>query len=312
MRRHHQSLSDIITWIIASYDFLLLKQSLGTLFHIILKDRRRCGHRSVGKVERDSVKFGIGTHTSGIGWLTEVDVIVSRAVPARHADFHQSSLALLDDEKFVENREALNHHVFAMGNDLGPIHLFSVLDGSAHNLVIARPIGISLDIEMPAIMVDAIKHIGLTLLKDAKIVLRLVALKNPTFRRQGGFRVDNQIFPRFRLANVAHKSLVRFAIDLHIFSRIGAKSMPHDLTWPQSLVFHAIKQCLVVAGPDQVARSVFDRFANELSCHQIFDKNRVNPSTHRIDGISQQTVVLAQADFADVEKRMAFSQLVAI
>ena len=88
--------------------------------------------------------------------------------------------------------------------------------------------------------------------------------------------------------------------------------MTHDLTWAQSFVFHAIKQRLVVAGPDQVARSVFDRFANKLPRRQCLDKNGVNPTAHSIDGISQQVVVLAQTDLTDVEKGMAYCQLVAI
>ena len=65
--------------------------------------------------------------------------------------------------------------------------------GCPHNLVVLRPVGIGLNVEMLPVMINAIQHVGLTFLKHAELIHGLVALKDAAFRRQRRIRVDDQI-----------------------------------------------------------------------------------------------------------------------
>ena len=195
MRRCHQALGDILLWVIATHDFLTFEQGLGAMFHIPFVDRRRRSHGVVGITQGDGIKVGIGTHTSGIGRLTEIKIIVSAAVPRTNTNLHQAVLAFLDDKKLAEDSEAFNHHLLTVGDDFHPMRHFGLFDGCPHDLVVLRTIGIGLDIEMLLVMVDAIQHVGLTLLKHTELISGLAALEDAAFRRQRRIRVDNQIFP---------------------------------------------------------------------------------------------------------------------
>ena len=306
---HHHAFADVVGRVkLAAQHFLLLEGFDVACGEGVFQHAVGRGHGRVAVAQAVRVEVGVGADVRGVRRIVEGDVDVGSAIPTLDADAVEPFLAFLHHEVLVEDVDAFEQHVVAVREHVFPVVVGRRVDRGLHELEVLG-VAVGDDVEVVAIVADAVFQIALALLHHLPFAVGGVGVEVPPLGAHRGARADHEVFLGFGLANAARERLVFLFKHQHVLAHGRAQHVLVDLERTQGHgVLLGVEQRLVVVGPCGASSGFWNAVLEELSGAEVFDKEGVLSAADGVHAVHEQVVVGADAASTHCEVAVSLGQ----
>ncbi len=296
-----------------AWHFLALAQDSLARIHVEVEGLFRRGGRLVGEPEVARVIFIARRQAEVIRRLVEVDFVDIHLFVIRHDDTRQCVLALEAYDAVPEGHKAGDVGPGPVRQPLLPRLASRLGDRGAHDLEVDRIVGIGVNVEIVAGVLDVIELVVESGRHQRRLGAGLrIGTQVPVLARRALADADKNVLATLRLLDAHEVAVIRLFVDEDIVSRVRAHTMVLYALGALVVVAFDVIERSGIGRPDDGAPGGRNRFLEFVPGIDRTNTDVVVLRSEPVHAVGDQLVVRTVIHRRDAEELLAFALAVTV